>query len=157
MESSENQRLKTFLESLRLTTTEFARVIETSQPAVSAIVSGKRAISKGMEARISDAYPQLNMDWLKTGKGEMIQSTATRSVNSVSDGGMATLGDLSPIFKDIKLEIEECFEDNTGDTKAMQARIKKLYKQVAQLENEVANLQGKISAKDEVIKMLLGK
>lgn len=67
-----NQRLDFFRKSLHINKTEFATELKTSQPAISAILSGKRPLSRGMMARIKQLHPELNLIWLETVMGDMV-------------------------------------------------------------------------------------
>lgn len=68
-----NSRLSLFLKAKGLTGTELADRVGTSQPTISAILSGKRNLSRGMIARVAKLYDDLNIDWLLTGEGEMLR------------------------------------------------------------------------------------
>lgn len=72
MLATKNQRLNFFVKSLHLKTSEFANEVGTSQPSMSLILTGKRALSRGMIARIKQKYPRLNISWLLTGEGSMV-------------------------------------------------------------------------------------
>ena len=52
-------------------------------------LSGRRNITNKVLKRIKDAFPQVNIDWLKTGKGEpLINSMVSEfSVNQNKEGG----------------------------------------------------------------------
>lgn len=81
MLNTTNQRLKFFVDSLHVSTTEFATEIGTSQSAMSAILLGQRPLSRGMTARIKAHYPKLNVVWLQTGEGDMVVNTQNGGVN----------------------------------------------------------------------------
>lgn len=68
------ERLSDFITSTQSTVTSFASEIGTSQPSLSAILNGTRPLSRGMIARINQAYPSLNADWLLTGEGDMLRA-----------------------------------------------------------------------------------
>lgn len=80
--NSTSQRLKFFIESKHLKARELAVEIGTSQPAVSEILNGKRTLSRGMIARIKAHYPQLNIQWLLTGEGDMAICSADKKTNN---------------------------------------------------------------------------
>lgn len=77
-----NLRLAQFLKHENIKGTEFAEMIGTSQPTVSAILSSKRALSRGMMARACDIFPQLNFTWLLTGEGEMLREVPEQNVEA---------------------------------------------------------------------------
>ena len=70
-----NSRLTLLLKHKGLTGTELAEQIGTSQPTISAILNGKRNLSRGMIARINDLFPDLNTGWLLTGEGNMLRQS----------------------------------------------------------------------------------
>ncbi|MDE6339594.1 MAG: hypothetical protein K2K97_07400, partial [Muribaculaceae bacterium] len=73
MSYDSNIRLAQFLKHENIKGTEFAEMIGTSQPTISAILSSKRALSRGMMARTCDVFHQLNFTWLLTGEGDMLK------------------------------------------------------------------------------------
>ncbi len=79
---SPNARLDKFIRSMNITRTELALILGSSQPSMSAILSGGRNLSRGMIARIKEQYPMLNVDWLLTGNGEMLKDGNNGSVSS---------------------------------------------------------------------------
>ena len=72
-------RLNLFTSELGITRTSLAEKLGTSQPTISSILSGNRALSKGMIARICDAFTDLNPSWLLTGEGKMLKSDEAKS------------------------------------------------------------------------------
>ena len=65
------ERLMDFIESLNVSQNEFARSCGLAQGLVSRITDNAQ---EATFQKISARYPQLNMHWLRTGQGEMIQS-----------------------------------------------------------------------------------
>lgn len=78
-------RLDVFVKRMNITRTELADRLGTSQPTVSAILSGKRNLSRGMIARISEQYPEINITWLLTGEGEMLKKYKTDEISIPSE------------------------------------------------------------------------
>ena len=70
---SANLRLAEFIKSRNISGTELASMLNTSQPTISSILNEKRKLSRGMVARISSLFPDLNGEWLMTGDGEMLR------------------------------------------------------------------------------------
>lgn len=75
--NSSNIRLKEFLKHKCISGTGLAELLGTSQPTISAILSGRRNLSEGMIARISRVFPELNISWLHTGEGDMLKPETT--------------------------------------------------------------------------------
>lgn len=67
-------RLKLFLESLKLTGRDFAASIGMSQGAISNILNGKRAITIELVDTISFRHSEINPGWLLFGQGTMFNS-----------------------------------------------------------------------------------
>ncbi len=87
MPNTINQRLDFFRKSLHINKTELATELKTSQPAMSAILSGKRPLSRGMMARIKQLHPELNLIWLETGMGDMVTTQQPGSVYQYTNQG----------------------------------------------------------------------
>ena len=52
---------------------ELAEAIGYSQTGLSMAASGTRAVSKGLAQRLHGVYPFFSVEWLRTGKGKMIE------------------------------------------------------------------------------------
>lgn len=83
MGNSPNQRLCEFCKFKAVSGTLLAEQLGTSQPTVSAILSGKRNLSRGMVARITERYPDLNSNWLMTGEGNMLNDVVVEVASDV--------------------------------------------------------------------------
>ena len=81
---TENFRLDEFMRIKKVSRTALAEQLGSSQPTISAILSGKRSLSRGMIARIGDLYPDLNTEWLLTGEGEMIRKEFRNEVEDLT-------------------------------------------------------------------------
>ena len=159
-------RMRKLLEYKSLSIPKFAVAIGVKTPqAIREILNGKtKTLSDSMRSKILSYIPELNPVWLLAGDGEMILSQGnqfnTRSVSEVSKGGMATLGNQSPILRDVKIEIDEEFE--TGgkipcDINKCQMEVKKLRALLTNAKMEISRLKGRIEEKDGFIKMLMEK
>ena len=77
-------RIKIFREYKSLKQVEFAKMIQVSRSTLSEIENGKnKNPSTSVIVNIRDAFNDINIEWLLTGKGEMIKADAedTHSVN----------------------------------------------------------------------------
>lgn len=68
------KRLLSFLQSEDLNPTRFADRIGVQRSSISHILSGRNKPSYDFLVRIMEAFPQLNAEWLLTGKGKMYKS-----------------------------------------------------------------------------------
>lgn len=150
-------RLLQFIDYLGISVSEFERTAKMSNGAVYKTTNNMR--SSTMRS-IKDSYPLLNMEWLRSGIGEMLITPSQRSVNNINNGSMATLGDQSPIFKDIKIEIEEELATTIEEPINMsfcKKEVKKLRSLLTKAEREISRLEGKVEEQDKFIKLLLDR
>ena len=82
MEATVKERLIAFIKSIRFTQKEFCESIGVCRSYVSTI---RQSLAPEKLAAISAQYPELNIEWLLTGKGEMLNSD-----KSVSGGVVVT-------------------------------------------------------------------
>lgn len=80
------QRLSEFMKYKRISQAKMAEALGTGQSAISAAIRGTRQITTGMTARIQAIHPELNIEWLKTGEGEMIREETPSPEISYTDG-----------------------------------------------------------------------
>lgn len=71
-----NERVVQIRKSKQLTQKEFSEQINFSRSSLSEIESGTRCLNLGLIEAIKAAYPDINMDWLITGEGEMLKRSA---------------------------------------------------------------------------------
>lgn len=150
-------RLLQFIDYLGISVSEFERTAKMSNGAVSKTTNKMRASTM---KSIKDSFPLLNMEWLRSGVGEMLIMQPQRSVTNITNGGMATLGDQSPIFKDIKIEIEEelaTTNEEPTDISSCKKEVKRLRTLLTKAEREISRLEGKVEEQDKFIKLLLDK
>lgn len=158
MLNTTNQRLKFFVDSLHVSTTEFATEIGTSQPAMSAILLGQRPLSRGMAARIKAHYPKLNVAWLQTGEGDMIINTHSGGINQYV-GRDGNNYNNSPVFgkvneEDKDITIVELNENS--DPKDLMREIHLLKALLFDREQEIQKLKRDLSDNKKEIKGLKG-
>lgn len=78
-------RLKVFMDSMGLSSSQFADTCGISRPTLSQLLSGRnKKVSDVIIGLIHKAFPQLSVVWLLFGEGDMLQ--ATSSSCTVSDG-----------------------------------------------------------------------
>lgn len=70
-----NERVVQIRKSKQLTQKEFSEQINFSRSSLSEIESGTRCLNLGLIEAIKAAYPDINMDWLITGEGEMLKKS----------------------------------------------------------------------------------
>lgn len=158
MLNTTNQRLKFFVDSLHVSTTEFATEIGTSQSAMSAILLGQRPLSRGMTARIKAHYPKLNVTWLQTGEGDMVVNTQNGSVNQYvgRDGNnynnSPMSGEVAEETEETNISIIELNENS--DSKDLMREIHRLKALLFDQEQEIKKLKRDLSDKKKELKGL---
>lgn len=68
-------RLKAIIEEKELTAAEFAASIDANPSAISHLLKGRNKPGYDLLVNIANAFPDINMYWLLTGKGEMYSGT----------------------------------------------------------------------------------
>lgn len=71
-----NERINVFIQSLGITVSEFERICNLSNGAVSKMGDNTRTSTID---KISKMYPFLNITWLRTGEGEMIKGSVSQT------------------------------------------------------------------------------
>lgn len=80
MDETINDRVKTMLHERRMTSSEFSRVIDISRSTLSAILNGKARPSYEVLTKIADAFPDISLEWLILGKGQMHSTPSLRPI-----------------------------------------------------------------------------
>lgn len=66
-----NERISKIIEYSELTSSEFADSIEVQRSSISHITSGRNKPSLDFLIKVKDKFPELEWEWLITGRGEM--------------------------------------------------------------------------------------
>lgn len=113
-----NERFKNMINYLLEKKIEFsqndiAKKIGISSGYISELIQAKKKISKQIVSKLVDAYPQLNVDYLKTGDGEMLKKTEIH--NTISNTGAFSTntinGDLGTQLSELISEQKELRKD----------------------------------------------
>lgn len=70
-----NQRLQQFLAAENISQSQFADAINVARASVSHVLAGRNKPGYDFLKSITETYPQLNLDWLMTGKGKMYKNS----------------------------------------------------------------------------------
>lgn len=76
-----NQRILQFLAAENISQAQFADTIEVARATVSHVIAGRNKPGFDFIESISHHYPDLNIEWLITGKGKMYKSNSTETSN----------------------------------------------------------------------------
>lgn len=121
-------RLAAFLAELNISTQKFERMCDLGQGAAAKLSQKSYATTY---ARIAKAFPQLNIDWLKTGEGDMCNPAPSMDINvdfKMSGRSQMAVGNITNI-NDAKTQIA-----------VLQERIKALESQMAEKDARIAEL-----------------
>ena len=156
--SNAKERIKQYIEYLGISTSEFERTAGLGNGSISKPTARMQSSTIRL---IGEAYTDLNTDWVKTGRGEMIKPKPSNSIRDISDNsGLINQGDHPTIFKDVKIMIEEeigASDENIRTISDAQKRIKRLKELLRDAENKIIKLEGKVEQQNETIKLLAGK
>ncbi|MCF8381097.1 MAG: helix-turn-helix domain-containing protein [Bacteroidales bacterium] len=75
-------RLQSILSYYQLNSSKLAEIIDVQRSGISHILSGRNNPSYDFLIRILDAFPEINANWLLTGKGNMINGEEESSLFS---------------------------------------------------------------------------
>lgn len=103
-----NQRLReaiNFLKKQRtvLSDGEFADTIGIGRSQLSEVIKGKRKFSERYILKFLTKFPSFNEDWLRTGAGEMLDSSSPQAATatlSAEEGSTAFIGDNNKVNAD---------------------------------------------------------
>lgn len=132
---SVKERLKKFIKSQKMTVSGFEKDINVSNGYVNSISKG---IGGEILLTILEKSPNLNLNWLLTGEGEMLKNELKNSFNQTISGNNNTMaGNDMTIDNNSRATIEAL----TKEIKELNNRILEKDKQINKLINLIDKLQ----------------
>ncbi len=122
------ERLLYFISSIGLEKSVFERNVGLSNGFVDKTTNNTR--SKSLET-ISNVYPELNIDWLKTGEGEMLQPKGSR--NNITGNGNTAIAGVGHNVSVTMSEFIEIHKNYQDIIKVSQDQISESQKQINRL------------------------
>lgn len=92
MSTNMNTRLQQFLSAENLTQAQFADSISVARASISHIIAGRNNPGYDFIINTMKRYPELNIEWLLTGKGKMYRNSAHETVPMPRNGTIGTNG-----------------------------------------------------------------
>ena len=89
-------RLKQIIENQKLSTTKFSQKIGVNEGTLRKVLTENTTLRSDTLAKIAENFPEINLDWLITGRGEMIFSQpATQAPHDTSQDALTLIADLA--------------------------------------------------------------
>jgi repressor LexA len=79
-------RIKHFAETMHLSIRKLESIIGASNGVISNAIKNNTDINSKWLSRIADNFRQINLEWLITGKGEMLKTTVEKSMALIQRG-----------------------------------------------------------------------
>lgn len=157
--SNAKERIRQYIEYLGISTAEFERTAQIGNGLISKPATQMRSSTLRL---ISEAYPDLNMDWVRKGRGDMIKTAPTKNAHDIEIEGNENLvqNDHAVIIKDVKIRMEDEInydDDSIRTLPEAKKRINRLKELLREAERKIIKLEGKIEQQNETIKLLAGK
>jgi len=106
-----NRRLQQFLHAEGISQTQLAETMKVTRAGVSHIISGRNRPGFDFLESLVLHYPELNLDWLITGRGKMYKNAENRENPGESGESMEIPDSQTPSKRIVKVVI--FYDDNT--------------------------------------------
>lgn len=111
-------RINQLIKHLGLTKNSLATTCGIAPSNMNKMLSGEQTITDKTLHKIVDAFPQINIEWLKTGEGEMIINNS--SMQQIDNSGNTMMANSSHHLNQVN-NSEKLFEDFISGLKAQNA------------------------------------
>ena len=163
--SSINERFDELIFFLRTSATQLAKELNISQTSMSRTLRGDTLPSSKILIPLLEAYPQINMNWLLIGQGEMLITIS--SSEGTIDNTIVTQGNVKNTINannsnnaknDSKIQqLEAEVKHLKKEIKALNTTIKSLHATNKAINETKSTLENQIKDKELIISMLQGK
>ena len=145
MESTVKARLLEVLKYKKISVNALSKLLKMPQTTVNNYVSGKRKISFELIKKISEAFPEINSEWILTGKGMMINSVA-QTVANIHGGGAAPEPEPRQSVLDQSSIINALIASNSAALAAKNETIAALHREITAKDNIITLLRQQLSS-----------
>ena len=81
------ERIEQLITIKKLTASQFSEEIGVQRSSLSHVLSGRNKPSLDFMLKIKNRYPEINLNWLLLGEGEMIENTVSERTTELKDHG----------------------------------------------------------------------
>lgn len=92
--ASMKNRIEQVIEYFGMTPSQFADTIGVQRPTLHHILSGRNNASLDIVSRIRSAFPEVNVDWMISGEGEMLRNSSPTDQLPENNSDSSLFGDL---------------------------------------------------------------
>ncbi|MFI3298742.1 MAG: XRE family transcriptional regulator [Rikenellaceae bacterium] len=130
METTVKERITLFLKSKKISKTEFGRRIGVSSAFVSSM---RQSLQPDKIQSIAMEFPDLNMGWLMTGKGEMLRPVQQNE--NISENNSGVMSNISGNGNKVKNEVASLSSDLIDIIKTKDEQMNRLIAVIERLTN----------------------
>lgn len=148
-----NERVRLIYKSLNITLKSFSEALDISEGTLKSMFNRGTNPSFDVIEKIANAYPNISMDWLITGKGKMLKQDAKEGINlsNVGTGNIANAGTIGSIHHPYSNNVVG--SDFNADNGVKEDKDQ----QILLLKNEVKHLNELLAEKERFIQILIKK
>lgn len=144
---SVKERLTDFVDWLGISKSEFGRQIGVSNAFISSI---RKSIQQDKIQSIASKYPELNIEWLLTGEGEMLKTGENLVKSPAADYEKAPTGSgLVEFLMEQNRSLEKIVHDQNKTMMDQNEIIKTLLQRITELEAEISRSKNESNAHGE--------
>lgn len=131
-------RIRMLLDAEKINSAKFAEIIGVQRSSISHILTGRNNPSFDIIQRIAEKFPKINLEWLITGKGNMLKTPVQRSLFNTDDFTNSNAGNANfqSDIKEISKNTNVNLADVTSSNKAVHSEIASTQKNIDELKVE---------------------
>lgn len=137
MENAVNQRIRQILKLKKMTNRSLSKVLGMPEVTLNAKLNGRNRIDIDTFCSIIDVFDDISIEWLLTGRGEMLRRNETTVNNAYANNGAAS------VFGDA---------NNNSETNHLMSQIESLKEQIESFKEQVDDLK---HDKEKLYKLLI--